>query len=113
MATPTFVNATLPIDRNGREIQVLRGSGSRANLTAGATTSNVALPTGAQIVFIRATDHVWINFGTAGVTASAANTSQLHPAGESVAIVPTGATHFAALRVGASDVPVQIEKCDG
>lgn len=111
MATPTFVDTTLPIDRNGREIQVPRTSQNRVNLTAGSATSNAALPSGYKIVYVRCTDHIWLNWGTAGVTASAASTSQLHPAGESVQVVPKGATYIAVLRVGASDVPVQVEGC--
>lgn len=111
MATPTVVNTTLPIDRNGKAIPVPRTSQSRTNLTAGVASSNAALPTGYQMVFVRCTDHIWINWGTGAVTASAASTSQLHPAGESVQVVPTGATHIAVLRVGASDVPVQVEGC--
>lgn len=113
MATPTYVNITLPIDRNGREVQVLKGSGTRVNLTAGVASSNTTIPSGAQVVFVRCTDHIWLNWGTAGVTASAANTSLLHPAGESVQIIPAGTTHVAVLRVGAADVPVQLERCDG
>lgn len=112
MATPTLVNTTLPIDSNGRPIPVPRTSQTRVNLTAGVASSNSALPSGGfRLVFIRCTDHIWINWGTAGVTASAANTSQLHPAGESVQVVPTGATHIAVLRVGSTDVPVQVEGC--
>src|SRR5574343_201009 len=109
MATPTVVNTTLPLDRNGRDIPIPRTSQVRTNLTAGVASSNAALPTGYQMVYIRCTDHIWINWGTSGVTASAANTSQLHPAGESIQVVPTGATHIAVLRVGSTDVPVQVE----
>ena len=111
MATPTVVNTTLPIDSNGRAIPVPRTSQSRVNLTAGSSSSNAALPSGYKLVFVRCTDHVWINWGTGAVTASAASTSQLHPAGESVQVVPTGATYIAVLRVGSTDVPVQVEGC--
>ena len=113
MATPLYTNASLPLDRNGQPIQVLRPSGTRVNLTAGSTTSRAALPTGAQVVLFRATDHVWYNLGDSGVEASAAATSVLFPAGEAAVVLPTGATHVAVLRVGASDVPVQLEKADG
>lgn len=112
MATPTVVNTTLPIDSNGRPIPVPRTSQSRVNLTAGVASSNAALPSGGyKLVFVRCTDHVFINWGTSGVTASTGATSQLHPAGESVQVVPTGATHIAVIRIGASDVPVQVEGC--
>ena len=113
MATPLYTNASLPLDRNGQAIQILRASGTRANLTAGAASSRVAIPSGAQVVLIRATDHIWYNFGDSNVTASAADTSVLFPAGEAAVVVPTGATHVAVLRVGSSDVPVQLEKAEG
>lgn len=113
MPTPMHVNVTLPVDRNGREIQVPRGSGSRVNLTAGASSSNAALPTNSQVVFVRCTADIWLNFGTSGVSATATASSILHPAGESVQVVPTGATHVAVLRFGATDVTVQVEKIDG
>ena len=113
MGTPLYTNASLPLDRNGQPIQVLRGSGTRVNLTAGAASSRDAIPTGAQVVLVRATDHIWYNFGDGSVTASAAATSVLFPAGEASVVVPTGTTHIAVLRVGSSDVPVQLEKADG
>lgn len=113
MPTPLYTNASLPLDRNGQAIQVLRPSGTRVNLTAGAASSRTTIPTGAQVVLFRATDHVWYNFGDSGVTASAAATSVLFPAGEAAVVLPTGATHVAVLRVGSSDVPVQLEKAEG
>ena len=113
MGTPLYTNTSLPLDRNGQPIQVLRGSGTRVNLTATDTTSRDAIPSGAQVVLIRATDHIWYNFGDSGVTASAAATSVLFPAGEASVVVPTGTTHVAVLRVGATSVPVQLEKADG
>lgn len=100
----------LPKDDGGEPIQVAVGTGARANLTAGSTSSNAALPTGAKnYVIVRATDAVWLNFGTSGVTASAAASSQLFVAGETVVPVSSSATHAAVLRVGSADVPVQIE----
>lgn len=113
MATPLYTNTSLPLDRNGQPIQILRPSGTRVNLTASSSSSSTTIPSGAQVVLIRATDHIWYNFGTSGVTASAANTSVLFPAGEAAVVVPTGTTHVAVLRIGAADVPVQLEKADG
>lgn len=113
MATPLYTNASLPLDRNGQAIQILRPSGSRVNLTAGAASSRAALPSGAMLLFVRCTGDIWLNFGDSGVAASAAATSMLHPAGESVQVVPTGATHVAVIRFGATDVSVQVERVDG
>lgn len=104
------VPTQLYIDQNGQPIPVPVGSGSRVNLTAGSSTSNSALPTSTSgLVIVRATDYVWLNFGTGAVTASAAATSILMAPGEGVYRVPTTATHVAVLRVGSSDVAVQLE----
>lgn len=104
-----LVDASLPKDRNSSAIQVLPDSGTRVNLTAGVATSNAALPSGADdMVIVRCTDYFWLNFGTSGVTASAAATSILCPPGEGAYVLPSGATHFAGLRYGASDVIVQV-----
>lgn len=113
MPIPVSTNATMPVDRNGQNIPIFRGSTVRANLTAGAATSNAALPSGYNVILIRATDNIWYNLGTSGVTASAASTSVLFPAGEAAIVIPSGATHIAVLRVGASDVPVQVEGAEG
>jgi hypothetical protein len=100
----------LPRDDGGAPLQVPVGSGNRTNLTAGVASSNAALPTGtSRFVIVRASDYIWLNFGTSGVTASAANTSILCPPGEGVYPVAATATHAAALRVGSNDVPVQVE----
>lgn len=113
MATPLYTNTALPLDRNGQAIQIFRSSGTRVNLTASAASSRAAIPTGAQVVLVRATDHIWYNFGDSSVTASAADTSVLFPAGEAAVVIPTGTTHVAVLKVGAADVPVQLEKAEG
>lgn len=100
----------LPRDLNSAPIQALVGSGNRTNLTAGVASSNAALPTGTNgLVIVRCTDYIWLNFGTSGVTASAAATSILCPPGEGVYPVAATATHFAGLRVGSADVAVQVE----
>lgn len=102
---------TLPNDLNGAQIPLMRGSGLRSNLTAGVATSNTTIPSGTdRFVLVRASDWVWLNFGaSAAVTASAAITSILFAPGEAPVPVPVGTTHVAALRVGAADVPVQLE----
>lgn len=105
------VKSILLQDANGAPIQLLPGSSVRANLTAGATTSSTTLPTNSAgaVVIVRSTDYVWLNFGTAGVTATAAATSILVAPGEGAYAVPSTATHFAGLRVGSTDVVVQLE----
>ena len=107
---PIHVKGQLYTDANSNPIQALVGSGSRTNLTAGLASSNAALPTGSDgLVIVRCTDYIWLNFGTSGVTASAANTSILCPPGEGVYPVASANTHAAVQRVGAADVIVQVE----
>jgi hypothetical protein len=97
--------AKMPRDNDSAPMQVAAGSGNRANITAGAVTSNSTLPTGTYgLVIVRCTDYFWLNFGSGAVTASAAASSILVAPGEGVYPVPITATSFAGLRVGATDV---------
>jgi hypothetical protein len=106
----TRIATQLPRDFDSNPIPVAVGSGSRAALTAGVATSNTTLPASTSgMVIVRCTDYFWLNFGTSGVTAVAGATSILCPPGEGLYPVPSTATHFAGLRVGASDVVVQLE----
>lgn len=107
----TNVKSILYQDANSNPIQLLPGSGVRVNLTAAVASSNAVLPAGStgSVILIRATDYIWLNFGTGAVTASAANTSILCPPGEGGYYVPSTATHVAVLRVGSADVVVQVE----
>jgi hypothetical protein len=85
---------------------------------AGAAASSLAveIPTGAKIIEIRATEAVWIRFGTSGVGAAAADeNSMLFPAGVSVMATPfssaeIASTHVRVIRAGSSDSVVQIEE---
>lgn len=104
------LRTNLDRDRDGNAVQALIGSGNRANITAGATTSRTTVPTGtAFMVLVRATDWIAINFGTSGVNAAVDATSTLFAPGEAPLRVPTSTTHFAVIRVGSSDVAVQLE----
>jgi hypothetical protein len=104
------VQGSLPRDNNSEPIQLVVGSRNRTNLTAGVASSNAALPTGSSgLVIVRCTDYVWLNFGTSGVTASAAATSILCAPGEGVYPLVATDTHFAGQRVGSTDVVVQVE----
>lgn len=104
-----------PLDNNGVPLPAVTYTGTRANLTAGAASSNTTIPTGSagKYVAVRCSAPFWLNFGTSGaVTASAASTSILWSGVEFVIKVPTGSTHFAGLRVGSADVAVQLELLD-
>ena len=100
----------------GQVVQVPFASNSRLNISAtGTSTAQQALPTGAKVIIVRATEPVWLRFGADGVGAAAANSdSLLFPPGESVMPVPYSAeevfsTHVRALQVGANPSTVQIE----
>jgi hypothetical protein len=100
----------LPRDDGGAALQVPVGSTNRTNLTAGSASSSATVPTGtSRFVIVRATDFFWLAFGAGSATAAANNTSILVSPGEGVYPVPSGTTHFAGLRVGATDVAVQLE----
>ena len=104
----------LPKAEGGEVLPVALGSATRVNLTAGAASSNAALPARSAadgVVIVRAVGGaIWLNFGSDAVTASAASTSILFAEGEAVIAVPNSATHAAVLRVGSEDVVVQLEE---
>lgn len=115
MANPVKLSRSLQAN-NGDAIPVVWGSGSRVNATAtAASTAEAALPTGATLIELRATDAVAIRFGNTGMGAAAVDANSiLFPAGEKVLPVPLDSSgipfdYFRVIRVGAEDVPVQIE----
>lgn len=95
----------------GAPIQILSGTTTRVNATAtAASTAEAAIPAGGNILLIRATDAVAIRFGATGMAAAAVDaTSILFCPGEAPYILNNGETHFRVIRVGAADVPVQLE----
>lgn len=95
----------------GVPIQIVQGTGTRVNATAGAaSTSAVAIPAGGNILLIRATDSIAIRFGASGVGAAAVDAdSILFISGEAPYVLKAGETHFRVIRVGSADVAVQLE----
>lgn len=101
----------------GSALPIYEGTGTRVNATATATaTAAASIPgTGTKIVEIRATDAVWIKFGTGSVAADTTSASILWTPGSAPLVVPLDGssdpyTHFSCMRVGAADVPVQLEQ---
>jgi hypothetical protein len=101
---------------NGHPLQAAYGTGDRVTVTASDTsTAEAALPTGARVLFVRASDAVWIRFGNTGMGAAAADDdSELFPAGVAVLLIPLHTngepfTHFRVLRVGSENCVVQVE----
>jgi hypothetical protein len=92
-------------------LQIVAGNGVRVNATASnPSTTEVALPTNGGLLIVRAADAVWLRLGATGVGAAAADANSiLFLGGEAPLPVPDGATHFRVLRVGASDVILQLE----
>lgn len=106
------LGTTLPIDRNAQPVQVMVGTGTRVVVTASGTAlAATALPdTGvAKAFYVRCTDYIWLVFGDNSVAATSDADSILCPPGEGVYVQLAQPTHFSVLRVGASDVTVQIE----
>jgi len=100
----------------GHPVQVLAPNGSRVNITSGGVTSAATSLSGVvtpgsdntPVVFVRASDWVWIAFGTGSVAAAANATSILCPPGEGVYVLDSTVTHFAVLQFSAA-ATVQIE----
>jgi hypothetical protein len=100
---------------------MVRYTGARVNATVSNTSTVAAeIPAGSTVVEIRITDAVYLRFGDSDMGAAAADTNSiLVPAGEKVLVVP-GATgtpevpykYFRAIRVGSTDVALQIAKVD-
>lgn len=95
----------------GDPLPVTVPTGVRVNATAGdSSTAEAAVPAGGTIVMIRATAAIWIRFGATGMGAAAADANSImFVAGEAPYQLKTGEAYFRVLRVGASDVVVQLE----
>lgn len=91
---------------------------ARVNVAAtSASSTETAVPSGAKVVEIRATEPVYIRWGDTGMSAAAADANaQLFPAGEKAQQVPlnmavgTPYTYFRVIRAGSADATVQMER---
>lgn len=91
--------AEMPTDSNGRAIQVMRAYGG-ATISASTTPARVALPADATIVTVVAPALAYVKLGDSSVEAaiSADGFDASIPAnGDITLVVPTGATHIAAI----------------
>ena len=95
----------------GDVLQIVQGTGTRVNATAAAaSTAEAAVPAGGDVLLIRATDAIAIRFGATGMGAAAVDANSiLFVAGESIYVLKSGEAFFRVIRVGAADVPVQLE----
>jgi hypothetical protein len=95
----------------GERVQTLQGTGTRVNATAGAaSTAEAAVPVGGNVIIIRATDAIAIRFGATGMGAAAVDAdSILFVGGEAPYVLVSGQGFFRVIRVGATDVAVQLE----
>ena len=121
MTTPASSNVATKQqvhDGGGNPLPVYSLTGVRVNATATASsTTQAALPSGARIVEIRATDAFFIRFGVTGMSAAAEDAnSLLWTPGSGPVWVPkhtdgTLCTHFRCIRLSSAstNVPVQIE----
>ena len=90
MAERTGQNARDYIYSNGERVQVLRWTGSRAFISFNGTSARVALPSGAELIELVATESCYIAFGDNTIDATAAinSTSRLFTAGVQQVPVP-------------------------
>jgi hypothetical protein len=93
------VDSYLPRDGDDHAIQVLAPS-SIANIAVTASSAQVTIPTGAQIVEIGASTDCWIVWGTNPTAAN--STGMFVPKGTVVYKVPDGATKIAAIQDSAN-----------
>lgn len=100
---------------------MVRYTGARVNATVSSSSTTAAeIPAGSTIIELRLTDSVYIRFGDSDVGAAAADTNSiLVVGGEKVMVVPSAAAtpdvpykYFRAIRVGSTDVALQIAKVD-
>lgn len=106
------------IGPSGYPVGVTIPTGTRVVATAtAASTVEAAMPANAYYIEIRAVESIWIRFGDTGMGAAAADANSiLFTPGEKAMPVPLNPTtqipyaFFRCMRVGANDVPVQIEK---
>lgn len=100
--------------KSERAAPVVLYAGRRVNATVGSSSSAaLEIPAAARVIEVRLTDAVYLRFGGSDLGAAAADTnSMLVVGGEKLMVVPEGTTHFRAIRVGSTDVALQIEAVD-
>ena len=101
----------LPIDRNANPIQVLAVEDT-VNVTAtGTAVGATALPSGTQVAMLSADQPVWIKFGGASVSITAAEAGAILLPGGGVTIrLESGDTHFNAIRAGTTNAITSVAK---
>lgn len=96
------LRADMPKDVDGHSIQTLSPVESTVvQIVIAGGNQTGALPAGAAIVEVAASDICKIKFGTASVDATGSNT-RIFPAGAAVYRVPPDATHLAVTQLGTS-----------
>jgi hypothetical protein len=96
-------------DRDGAGIQTLIPDDTTvASITSGSTSAAAALPAGASIVEVSASNFCYIAFG--GSSVAATTTSRLCPPGRAVYRLPPGATNFAVLEIAATAALVTVTR---
>lgn len=95
----------------GSPVPILLGTGTRVVATAAAaSTAEAAVPTGGNMLLIRADAAMWIRFGATGMGAAAADANSiLFVAGEAPYVLKTGEAYFRVIRAGSTDANVQLE----
>ncbi len=106
------VKVQFPADKGGARVQVLQVESASNSATVTVTALGAtALPSGVEVALLVATAPVWIKFGTAGVTITAAESGALLvPAGALYMRVPSTATHYNAIRATGTDAALCVAK---
>ncbi len=103
--------------QNGTPLQIVRWTGQRVALASDADSTAMAIPTGASLIEVAATENCYIAFGDSGVVASssvATDGPRLFLAGVQIIPVPLDGddvpyTHMAVIQAGTAGI-VQIEE---
>lgn len=103
----------------GAQVPVLTLSASRVNITTsgGTSSAETALPAGAQVLRISATEACWIAFGHTGMGAASAGTGSMYfPAGAEYVSVPEDSTgvydYVRVIKAGTNETTIQFERID-
>lgn len=106
MAGQTF---NLERDNTGAPLPIVRlGTATPISNSAGVAATSAESLGGYRLFRVTATENVWLQFGTASVTATAdGDANVLFLAGTEILIIPEAATHWSGIRAGATDSVVQ------
>lgn len=93
------MSASLARDQNNQPVSALFPLGA-TSVAVSASSQQLVIPPNTSFLRVSGTANVWLEFGTAGVTAT--TSSLLFPGGVEVFPISSDITHVACLQVGTS-----------